>query len=126
MSQTSLLHKDFDSFAKTVNALNKASRTIQDIRREQVNSVSDDGQQRMSSLKGANPTFNPFTIGTFQDLASAIPSFDTSVFSNGGELAIDGAGGSYGFMRALEHDFVGRNWNEAWWDMEGALPLPEA
>lgn len=119
-----MLHKDFDSFAKTVNALNKASRTIQDVRREQTNSVSQDGQHRIPSLDEVHPTFNPFTIGTFQDLASAIPSFNTSVFSNGGDLAIDGAGGSYGFMRALEHDFVGRNWNEAWWDMEGALSLP--
>jgi hypothetical protein len=59
-----------------------------------------------SSLNNTNPNSNNAAFYNFPSLQDFNPV--------GGELQqpLD-------FIRALENDFIGRNWHETWWDMDG-------
>jgi len=129
MCQTSTLRTDFVALTKTVKALNKASRTMQDWRREQANHTgyvdlaprSADGDARVPQ-PNHHHTVN---VDPFQDLVDAIPNFDTSAFANFANMPMDGTGIPHDFVRSMEHDFLGRNWNEDWWDMGGEVHMSD-
>lgn len=36
-------------------------------------------------------------------------------------MGMDGDFEPFGFVRAMENDFMGRNWHEPWWDMNGDM-----
>lgn len=111
-SQT--IRKDLKPFAKTIKALNKVSRTIQDGRRHKRPLIRDgqpldlDGAQE---LQPDNP--NPM----------AIPYLDPSAFDTFPDfpMTMDGDPDPLGFVRAMENDFIGRNWHDNWWDSGGGV-----
>lgn len=103
------VHPDLKPFAKTIKALNKVSRTIQDGRRNKrplsaegqpVN--SSDTQQQTGNIS-TNITLSDFDPSAFD----VFPDFPTTT---------DGDPDPLGFVRAMENDFIGRNWHENWWD----------
>jgi len=109
MARAATVRADFVTFERTINALNKVARAIQDERR----------QKHVVSSATAT-VYQPPIFDTFQDFANTIPDFDASTLQMFGDISTDQvAGGGFhpmGFVRALENDFVGRNWNEHWWD----------
>ncbi|KFY44994.1 hypothetical protein V494_01202 [Pseudogymnoascus sp. VKM F-4513 (FW-928)] len=94
MTDASTLRPDFVPFARTINALNKVSRTIQDERRKAVH--------------GDDATGLP---------AHAMPEFDLSAFASFSEIPFnfEDSNQPLDFIRALENDFTSKNWNEGWW-----------
>ncbi|KFX87316.1 hypothetical protein V490_08349 [Pseudogymnoascus sp. VKM F-3557] len=102
MAEASALRSDFVPFARTINALNKVSRTIQDERRKERGHGDD--------ATGAT--------------AHTMPDFDMSAFASFSEFPSNFEDGNQplGFIRALENDFTSRNWNEGWWDVGADLP----
>lgn len=86
MTDASAQRADFVPFARTIDALNKVSRTIQDERRKA-------GEATMADFDmSAFASFSDFPV-TFEDGNQPL-----------------------GFVRALENDFTTRNWHEGWWD----------
>jgi hypothetical protein len=67
-------------------------------------------------------TFNASLLSSPQNVTSTLSSFPslqdfTNLNSGAGDVQpVD-------FIRALENDFMGRNWHEAWWDMDGGMDL---
>lgn len=104
------IRSDLTPFAKTIKALNKVSRTIQDGRRN----------KRPTTADGlpANPDTQPYTNIT-NDLS--MPELDPSAFDTFPDfpMTLDGDPDPLGFVRAMENDFIGRNWHEDWWDVGG-------
>ncbi|KAJ4986668.1 fungal specific transcription factor [Stagonosporopsis vannaccii] len=104
---------DLQPFTKTIKALNKVSRTIQDSRRRRPGSPvgqpggSSGTQQQSNNVNsnGALPDLDPLAFDT-------IPDFP---------MTLDGDPDPLGFVRAMENDFIGRNWNDNWWDMGGGM-----
>ncbi|KAJ4352738.1 hypothetical protein N0V95_004010 [Ascochyta clinopodiicola] len=102
---------DLKPFAKTIKALNEVSRVIQDCRRNkraaaaQVLSADPSGTQRQTDSyhNMIIPTLNPSAFDTFPDFP----------------MTMDGDPDPLGFVRAMENDFICRNWHEDWWDMSG-------
>ncbi|PVI00138.1 hypothetical protein DM02DRAFT_563555 [Periconia macrospinosa] len=116
MIQASSARPQFATLERTINALNKVARAIQDERR----------QRTASRTTTATPTdTHPATFGTFLDFASSIPNLDASAFETFGDFSAAeiGAGdnGGLGFVRAVETDFVGRNWNSFCWDINNEM-----
>lgn len=119
MIQASSARPQFATLERTINALNKVARAIQDERR----------QRNASRTTSVTPTdADAATFGTFLDFASSIPNLDASALESFGDFSATemGPGGSgvfhpMGFVRAVETDFVGRNWNEHWWDMNNEM-----
>jgi hypothetical protein len=121
MTRTSRLRPHFVPFAKTIDALNRVSRAIQD---ERVRAAQAEQQlQAMGGMSSAGE------VGIEQQLPLPSAVFDMSAFQglasrplSGG--AAHGAGGAegeldpLGFVRALESDFMARNWHEDWWEMD--------
>ena len=112
MSQVSTMRPPFVTLERTINALNKVARAVQNERR----------QRQATTTPSADSTrVQPPTFDNFQDFASSIPNFDASTFESFGDFATEPwvSGGGFhpmGFVRAVETDFVGRDWNEHWWD----------
>lgn len=107
-------------FAKTINALNRVSRTLQDERRRQ-NSTREHGIPNIGPVEGMNV---PSTYGAFQNLmATELPDFDSSTFNFIPDLSTNLDGDFYpqSFVRALENDFIGRHWHSNWWDLNGGM-----
>ena len=54
---------------------------------------------------------------------NAIPDLDPSAFDTFPDfpMTMDGDPDPLGFVRAMENDFIGRNWHENWWGMGGSL-----
>lgn len=107
-------HSDLKPFMKTIKALNKVSRTIQDSRRSR-ELGSPDGQPGGSSgtQQQLNNHTNSLAVSDLDTLAfDTIPDFP---------MTLDGDPDPLGFVRAMENDFIGRNWNENWWDMGGGV-----
>ena len=104
------IRPDLKPFAKTIKALNKVSRTIQDSRRKRP--LSAGGQCADVSNGHTQPV----------DL-NAIPDLDPSAFDTFPDfpMTMDGDPDPLGFVRAMENDFIGRNWHENWWGMGGSL-----
>ncbi|KAF2032544.1 hypothetical protein EK21DRAFT_98927 [Setomelanomma holmii] len=94
MEETSAQRVDFLPFARTINALNKVSRSIQDER------------QRMQASGGIAGEIN------------VMPEFDAAAFASFPDFPFnfDDPAQPHGFVRALESDFMARNWSEGWWD----------
>jgi hypothetical protein len=118
MSETSTQRQDFVPFAKTINALNRVSGTLQDERRKAVG-LAGTGCPGYSAMQEANLPSSSYD--TFQDLvATELPDFDMSAFSLPDYPSnVDGDFQPLGFFRALENDFVARNWQPDWWDLGG-------
>jgi hypothetical protein len=118
MSQTSTQREDSVPFAKTINALNRVSRTLQDERRKAtaLDRTGDTGYNAMQES-----SMPPSSYDTFQDLvANELPDFDMSAFSLPDyPTNVEGDFQPLGFFRALENDFVARNWQPDWWDLSG-------
>jgi hypothetical protein len=120
MSQTSTQRQDFVPFAKTINALNRVSRTLQDERRKAM-CLARTGNP------GCNAAYEPnlpsSSYDTFQDLvANELPDFDMSAYSLPDYPSnVEGDFQPLGFFRALENDFVTRNWQPDWWDLSGGI-----
>lgn len=101
MDKASASLSDFTPLARTINALNKVTRTIQDERR------------RASAGRNYVPG----------ETTNVMPDFDLSALASFPDFPfnIDDATQPLGFVRALENDFMGRNWHEGWWDAGAGL-----
>ncbi|KAF2856144.1 hypothetical protein T440DRAFT_99182 [Plenodomus tracheiphilus IPT5] len=120
MSEACRRRSNLVPFSRTINALNKVSRTLQDERRKD---RSTDDQGRSHRSPSVSMTLPLTTFDTFQNLmASELPDFDASAFSSVPDLNmnLDGDFHPHGFVRALENDFIGRNWRGDWWDLGGS------
>ncbi|KAI4641726.1 hypothetical protein J4E93_007824 [Alternaria ventricosa] len=116
MSQSCTERQDLIPFAKTINALNRVSRSLQDERRRGPATVDSSD----SVAQGMN--MPPTSFDTIQNLmASELPDIDMSAFSSMPDYTanMDGDFQSLGFLRGLENDFVTRNWQTDWWDLGG-------
>lgn len=109
-SQT--IRPDLKPFAKTIKALNRVSRTIQDSRRK--SPMSTDGRPGHTS-HGQIQSDNLNIMG--------IPDLDPSAFETFPDfpMTMQGDPDPLGFVRAMENDLIGRNWHENWWDMGRGL-----
>ncbi|KAI8936434.1 hypothetical protein NX059_006841 [Plenodomus lindquistii] len=119
MSESSVYRSNLKPFSKTINALNKVSRTIQDERRRE-HRVREQGGSHQDPAMGFNLPANSFDA--FQNLmASELLEFDSSAFSAMPDLNVNLHGDfqPQDFVRALETDFIGRNWHGDWWDLGG-------
>ncbi|KAH9865699.1 hypothetical protein J1614_009286 [Plenodomus biglobosus] len=120
MSEACGRRQNLVPFSKTINALNKVSRTLQDERRRE-RLMKEQGSNNQHPSVGFN--LPPNSLDTFQNLmASELPNFNPSVFSSFPDLNLnlDGDFQPQGFVRALENDFIGRNWRDDWWDLGGS------
>jgi hypothetical protein len=137
MQQACSVYSDLVPLSNTVNALNKVVRSMQDSRGNkssprapgdpmQISTVvnapagTSSGQQTQQSLN-----LSPSTADAFQSIL-ATPGFEFSgtSFPFLQEFPTNPAGGDVqpvDFIRALENDFIGRNWHETWWDMNGDI-----
>lgn len=100
MAQASALRTDFVPFARTINALNKVTRTIQDERRK-----------------------TGHVDGSTGAIVHTMPELDATAFASFSEFPVnfEDSNEPFGFIRALENDFTSRNWNEGWWDVGADL-----
>jgi hypothetical protein len=127
LTQSCTQREDLVPFAKTINALNRVSRTLQDERRKGP-ATADTGDDVTQGMNLSQTNFD-----TIQNLmASELPDIDMSAFSSMPDYPtnMEGDFQSLGFFRALENDFVARNWQTDWWDLgggaEGAMSqMPE-
>lgn len=120
MSEACGRRQNLVPFSKTINALNKVSRTLQDERRRERRMKEQEGNNQHPSVGFNLP---PNSFDAFQNLmASELPNFNSSVFSSFPDLnlSLDGDFQPQGFVRALENDFIGRNWRDDWWDLGGS------
>lgn len=108
------IRSDLKPFAKTIKALNKVSRTIQDGRRNK-RPLAAEGQP-MNPGNTQQQTGNISITGTLSDIDPS--AFD--VFPDF-PMTMDGDPDPLGYVRAMENDFIGRNWHENWWDMGGSM-----
>ena len=120
MNEAYVHRRDLVPFAKTIDALNRVSRTLQDERRKelarnQMNTVGYTGNQRLNMM--------PTSFDTVQNLvATELPDFDMSNFSIPAYFPdTRGDFQSLGLFRALENDFVARNWQANWWNLDGSV-----
>jgi len=119
MAHISSQYPDFAPFVKTINALNRVSRILQD-ERSLAKTTNVAGRVESSTAESANLPWAG--LDAFQNLvASELPDFDPSAFSSIPDFSPDFQGDLYpcGFVRALENDLVGRNWQADWWDLDG-------
>lgn len=123
MAQACELRQDFLPFVKTVNALNKVTRSLQDERRREKSTTGIGAMSEGSQmpLQGDNLPIMA-TFDNFQNLvASELPQFDATSFPSLPDfpMTLDGDFHPLGFVRALENDFQNRNWHDNWWDLSG-------
>ncbi|KAF1841025.1 uncharacterized protein K460DRAFT_371020 [Cucurbitaria berberidis CBS 394.84] len=121
MAQASTRRWDFFPFAKTINALNKVSRSMQDEKRAARATTAMGGEgTHIPPMQGVN--FPTSSLDNFQNLvASELPHFDAASFPSLPDfpMTLDGDFYPPGFVRALETDFQNRNWHDNWWDLSG-------
>jgi hypothetical protein len=110
MTQASSLRLDFTSMAKTINALNKVSRTFQNQRM----GVTPHNPPPQPDLVSSTSSRGDLPTPTSPGLQFAAPQMaGLSDFTGDGYLeALD-------FVRSLESDFLERNWHEDWWNING-------
>jgi len=132
MTEACVTHKDLAPFAKTINALNRVSRTLQEERRKSMTTPRDAGgggeAQYHNATQGRVNQHQqhqlPHTsFDTIQNLvANELPDFDMSAFASMPDFSmnVEGDFQSHGFFRALENDLVMKNWPTGdWWDLSG-------
>jgi hypothetical protein len=96
--------------AKTINALNKVSRTFQN--------------QRMG-VTSSNPPPQPDLVsstsshGDLPTPTSPELQFEAPQMAGISEFTGDGYLEALDFVRSLENDFLERNWHEDWWNING-------
>ncbi|CAI6336235.1 unnamed protein product [Periconia digitata] len=126
MTRASAARPHFATLERTINALNKVARAIQNERRSRHTSKTT----TPLSSNTPRPILGPSTtFDTLQDFADSIPNFDAAALDAFGEFSgaeVGGVGGGagfhpMGFVRAVETDYVGRNWNEQWWDINHGM-----
>lgn len=100
MSQASASQSALTPFARTINALNKVSRTFHEDRRRARDADASVGQT-----------------------AYNMPELDMSAFASLPDLPFNFEDNTQplGFFRALENDLTTRNWQEGWWDVGAGL-----
>lgn len=107
-------------FAKTIDALNRVSRTLQDERRKE---MTPSLTNRVGYTGSSGLNLMPTSFDTVQNLvATELPDFDMSNFSVPTYLPdTQGDFQSLGLFRALENEFIARNWQGTWWDLGGSV-----
>lgn len=118
MAKASETRRNFIPFAKTIDALGKVSRSLQEERRKS-SSTTDPTGRTFTAVQGLNL---PTSFDTFQNIvASELQQFDSIALPSLPDYPInmDGEFHPFGFVRALENDLQNRNWQETWWDMSG-------
>lgn len=118
MNEASTQRRNLVPFVKTVDALNRVSRTLQEERRkEMVPTATSNAEYTTTPVLNYQPT----SFDTVQNLvATELPDFDMSAFNMPGYSAnAEGDFQSLGLFRALENEFVARNWQSNWWDLNG-------
>lgn len=122
MAEISDHRPNFLPFSRTINALNKVSRTLQEERKRAKLSKESQLTDPSASL---DLNQQDFTIDNLHGLvANELPAFDSSAFAfmPDSSTTFDSSLHPAELMRALENDIFARNWNENWWDMSGAPP----
>ncbi|KAF1993490.1 hypothetical protein P154DRAFT_582758 [Amniculicola lignicola CBS 123094] len=134
MKKACKVHPEYVPITNTILALNKVCRTTQDSRRHKdspsidaipntsvqpladlIQLPSPSQLQRPTTSRGLNPPAS-FALGD-------IPGSDLP-FSFPQDLSLDsGEFHPMGAMRALENEFIERNWHETWWDMNGDMDM---
>jgi hypothetical protein len=101
------IRADLRPFTKTIQALNKVARTVQDSRMKSAE------VQSVGGLGGA-----PQLPDALNTTATVVPELDLSAFDTWPDfpMTMDGDPDPLGYVRALENDLIGRNWNGEWWD----------
>ncbi|KAL1791849.1 hypothetical protein ACET3X_009600 [Alternaria dauci] len=120
MAQSSTQRRDLVPFERTINALNRVSRTLQEERRKE--STFTETREHFAQEMNLPPT----SFDTIQNLmASELPDIDMSTFLSMPDYTtnLDGDFQSLGFFRAIENDFVARNWQTDWWDLGGGADI---
>ncbi|KAJ4311715.1 hypothetical protein N0V94_007801 [Neodidymelliopsis sp. IMI 364377] len=107
------VRSDLKPFSNTIKALNKVSRTIQDGRRNKRPATAQD--QSVDRINAQQQQDNLINM--------PIPDLDLSAFDHFPDfpMTMDGDPDPLGFVRAMENDFIGRNWHDNWWDMGGGM-----
>lgn len=140
MQQACSAHVDMIPLSNTVNALNKVVRSLQDSRRNKSSPQGLGDPMQIATVVNASlsvpgtqqsqqpPQGLDLPLSTADSLQSmlATPGFDLSgtSFPFLQDFPTNPAGGDVQpveFIRALENDFIGRNWHETWWDMDGDI-----
>jgi hypothetical protein len=144
LEQACTVHADLAPFSNIIKALNKVSRAMQDSRcygPTQSNTQSTTARAELNAADASNvthlrqtdsqtqqphiasPLISPtMHMDSFQTLLAPMldpntsPNFAFPV-TNPGILDFE----PFGFMRMLESDFIGRNWHETWWAMDGEV-----
>ncbi|KAG9186952.1 hypothetical protein G6011_10060 [Alternaria panax] len=120
MAQSSTQRQDLVPFERTINALNRVSRTLQEDRRK--GSMLSEASEHVTQEMDLPPT----SFDTIQNLmASELPDIDMSTFSSMPDYTtnMEGDFQSLEFFRAIENDFVARNWQTDWWDLGGGADI---
>ncbi|CAN9465621.1 unnamed protein product [Alternaria alternata] len=120
MAQSGTQRRDLVPFERTINALNRVSRSLQEERRKE--SMLIETREHVAQETDLPPT----SFDTIQNLmASELPDIDMSNFSSMPDYTpnMDGDFQSLGFFRAIENDFVARNWQTDWWDLGGGADI---
>jgi hypothetical protein len=142
MTRTCSVRPNFVPFANTIAALNRVSRAIQDERlrlrcqQNQVTTTTTTAEATTGTAdreggggggSGRDPSDAAmldalpaaFDMAAFQELASR-PLGSGQLAATTAAAAAEGEMDPLGFVRALENDFIARNWHEDWWEMDGA------
>ena len=113
LQQASTLHKDLTPFANVVKALNRVCKVILDRRRDEPQAPEGpDGHGSPSATFALPPQQSNFSFSTMDiDAFQSLAGLDFPDFGINEDLQ------PLDVVRALESDFIGRNWHETWWDM---------
>lgn len=116
MTQASSLRTDFASMAKTINALNKVSRTFQDDRLKNTPTTA----RLLSNPDQQSNGFNPpaSTLSEFQPPLSDTSQHAAAEISTFPEFTGDGYLEALDFVRSLETDLLEGNWHEELWNID--------
>jgi hypothetical protein len=126
MKQATIDSTDFLPLSKTINALNKVSRKVQDSRRNPISMQTastfsppleqNQPHQQLPpnlSLPSSTDILNP-NPGSLGFSFPYFPDFGLNIDQDGNFQPL-------GFVRAVENDFIARNWHEEWWHMDGDI-----
>ncbi|KAF2120436.1 hypothetical protein BDV96DRAFT_266195 [Lophiotrema nucula] len=129
------LQSDWVPISRTVSALNKVSRIIQESRRRQPtqstylpsgqspgqNALVNEQQPQLSEQQHAFADPNNLTVPIDETppLPFPLEDFSDLSFLQDFPMMMEGGFQPVGFVRALESDLIGRNWQQSRWDVSG-------